>query len=77
MNDHDHEFAELVDAMKRDHNPPPDVPRDRMWARIEARREFMRDSLGIDLHPDVLPFSNLPAYLPPLLLRPTSRWSPW
>ena len=25
---------------------------------------------GIDLHPDVLPFSNLPAYLPPFLLRP-------
>jgi len=40
------------------------------WARIEARRAFMRDSLGIDLHPDVLPFSNLPAYLPPFLLRP-------
>jgi len=40
------------------------------WARIEARRHFMRDSLGIDLHPDVLPFSNIPAYLPPFLLRP-------
>ena len=40
------------------------------WARIEARRRFMAESLGIDLHPDVLPFSNLPAYLPPFLLRP-------
>jgi hypothetical protein len=40
------------------------------WARIEARRAFMAESLGIDLHPDVLPFSNLPAYLPPFLLRP-------
>ena len=30
----------------------------------------MRDALGIDLHPDVLPFSNIPAYLPPFLLRP-------
>ena len=30
----------------------------------------MRDALGIELHPDVLPFSNLPAYLPPFLLRP-------
>jgi hypothetical protein len=39
------------------------------WGRITARREFMRDSLGIDLHPDVLPFSNIPAYLPPFLLR--------
>ncbi len=40
------------------------------WGRIEARRTFMREALGIDLHPDVLPFSNLPAYLPPFLLRP-------
>jgi hypothetical protein len=40
------------------------------WARIRARRAFMRDALGIDLHPDVLPFSNIPAYLPPWLLRP-------
>ena len=40
------------------------------WARIEARRAFMRDTLGIQLHPDVLPFSNIPAYLPPFLLRP-------
>ena len=30
----------------------------------------MRDALGIDLHPDVLPFSNLAAALPPFLLRP-------
>ena len=41
-----------------------------MWARIGSRRSFMRDGLGIDLHPDVLPFSNLPAYLVPFLLRP-------
>jgi len=40
------------------------------WARIEARRDFMRDTIGIDLHPDVLPFSNIPAYLPPFLLSP-------
>jgi hypothetical protein len=40
------------------------------WQRIATRRAFMRDSLGIDLHPDVLPFSNIPAYLPPFLLRP-------
>ena len=31
---------------------------------------FMREALGIDLHPDVLPFSNIPACLPPFLLRP-------
>jgi hypothetical protein len=40
------------------------------WARIEARRAFMAESLGISLHPDVLPFSNIPAYLPPFLLAP-------
>ncbi len=40
------------------------------WERIQARRRFMSEALGIALHPDVLPFSNLPAYLPPFLLRP-------
>ncbi|MDQ2965478.1 MAG: aminopeptidase P family N-terminal domain-containing protein [Chloroflexota bacterium] len=39
------------------------------WERIQARRRFMKDALGIDLHPDVLPFSNIPAYLAPFLLR--------
>jgi hypothetical protein len=40
------------------------------WARIQARRGFMSKILGIDLHEDVLPFSNIPAFLPPFLLRP-------
>jgi hypothetical protein len=40
------------------------------WGRILARRRFMADALGIDLHPDVLPFSSIPAFLPPFLLRP-------
>ena len=40
------------------------------WGRIEARRRFMSETLGIDLHEDVLPFSNIPAWLPPFLLRP-------
>jgi Xaa-Pro aminopeptidase len=40
------------------------------WARIQRRREFMTNALGIELHADVLPFSNIPAYLPPFLLRP-------
>jgi hypothetical protein len=40
------------------------------WVRIQARRSFMEDSLGIRLSPEVLPFSNVPAYLPPFLLRP-------
>jgi len=38
------------------------------WARIQARRAFMADQLGIELHEDVLPFSNIPAWLPPFLL---------
>ncbi len=40
------------------------------WGRIQARRRFMREELGIALHEDVLPFSNIPAYLPPFLLSP-------
>ncbi|MGZ8502502.1 MAG: M24 family metallopeptidase, partial [Candidatus Limnocylindrales bacterium] len=40
------------------------------WGRTQARRRFMTEALGIALHPDVLPFSNLPGYLPPFLLRP-------
>ena len=38
------------------------------WARIEARRAFMTDVLGIRLKPEVLPFSNIPAFLPPFWL---------
>ena len=30
------------------------------WARVQARRRFMIDTLGIDLHPDVLPFRTSP-----------------
>src|SRR6185436_168337 len=41
-----------------------------MWRRIEARRRFMTERLGMELHPDVLPFSNLAAWLPPFLLDP-------
>jgi hypothetical protein len=41
------------------------------WARIQARRAFMREALSIDLHPDVLPLSNIPAWLPPFLLDTT------
>jgi hypothetical protein len=40
------------------------------WARIQARRRFMRESLAIELHADVLPLSNLAAHLPPFVLRP-------
>ncbi len=40
------------------------------WRRIERRRAFMDEILGIVLKPEVLPFSNIPAWLPPFLLAP-------
>ncbi len=40
------------------------------WGRIQARRDFMQNMLGVRLKPEVLPFSNIPAYLPPYLLSP-------
>jgi hypothetical protein len=43
----------------------PDV-----WARIEARRAFMGDVLGIRLKPEVLPLGNLAAAMPPYWLAP-------
>ena len=45
------------------------------WERILRRRAFMTHHLGIELHPDVLPFSNIPAVLPPFLLRPDRAMS--
>jgi hypothetical protein len=41
-----------------------------VWQRIEARRDFMRQELGIRLKPEVLPLSNMAAALPPFWLRP-------
>jgi hypothetical protein len=40
------------------------------WKRIEARRAFMIDTLGIKLRPEVLPFSNMAGWLPPFWLAP-------
>jgi hypothetical protein len=40
------------------------------WSRIVARRAFMTDRLGITLRPEVLPLSNMPAWLPPFWLSP-------
>lgn len=40
------------------------------WGRIQQRRQYMTDILGINLKPEVLPFSNIPAYLPPFWLAP-------
>jgi hypothetical protein len=38
------------------------------WQRITRRRAFMRNVLGINLKPEVLPFSNMAAWLPPYWL---------
>jgi hypothetical protein len=40
------------------------------WRRIEARRAFLADEIGIRLKPEVLPFSNLQGTLPPFILAP-------
>jgi hypothetical protein len=40
------------------------------WSRIQQRRTFMQETLHIKLKPEVLPFSNIPAYLPPFWLAP-------
>ena len=39
-----------------------------MWQRMQARRQFMSEKLGIGLHESVLPVSNTPAWLPPYAL---------
>jgi Creatinase/Prolidase N-terminal domain len=41
-----------------------------MWGRVQRRRVFMQDALGITLKPEVLPFSNLAAWLPPFWMSP-------
>jgi hypothetical protein len=41
-----------------------------MWGRIQQRRAFLKDAVGIELKPEVLPFSNIPGYLPPFWLSP-------
>lgn len=41
-----------------------------VWGRVQDRRAFMRDVLGINLKPEVMPLSNLASALPPFLLAP-------
>lgn len=41
-----------------------------MWRRIEARRAFMADKIGVRLKDDILPLSSTPLYLPPFWLKP-------
>lgn len=40
------------------------------WKRIQLRRKFLRDELGIRLADEVLPFSNFPAMVTPFFLTP-------
>ncbi len=39
------------EEMARTHNPPPEVPRDRMWARIDTARSDRRGVLQPDFTP--------------------------
>ena len=39
-----------------------------LWKRVQARRAFMREALGIALDESVLPLSNIPGWLPPWAL---------
>jgi hypothetical protein len=42
-----------------------------MLARCEARREFMRHTLGMDLDASVLPLANTAGLIAPYLLNPS------
>ena len=41
-----------------------------MWSRIQSRRAFMTEMLGIRMDDSVMPFSNTPGWLPPYALEP-------
>jgi hypothetical protein len=45
-------------------------------ARIDARRAFLRDKLGVDLPESILPLSNIPLALPPFWLAPDRLLAP-
>ena len=42
------------------------------FARCQARREFMINTLGLQVPEEVLPLSNIPAIVPPFFLNPTT-----
>jgi hypothetical protein len=39
-----------------------------LMSRVEARRAFMREKLGVELKPSILPLSSTPLCLPPFWL---------
>lgn len=51
---------ELQEALQQDYP--------QLWQRIIQRRNYIIDILGIEIHPTILPMSNLVGYLPPFLL---------
>ena len=44
------------------------------WTRIEGRRRFLADTIGIGLHETVLPLSNIPGWLAPYVLEPNNAF---
>jgi hypothetical protein len=42
-----------ISKMARRHNPPPEVPRDRMWAKIDAARADRREDIQKDTQKDI------------------------
>lgn len=42
-----------------------------VWERIQARRDYMIHTLGIQLKPEILPLSNINGYMRPYLLNKT------
>jgi len=44
------------------------------WNRIERRRAFMKEVVGMRLHEDVLPLSNTPGWLAPYVLEPANAF---
>lgn len=55
----------LADAALRD-ELAADYPG--CWERMQTRRRFMSEAIGIELDAGVLPLSNIPAWLPPFAL---------
>lgn len=46
-----------------------------MWQRMQARRTYLKETLGIRLSQDVLPMCSTVAYLRPFLLNKDSAFA--
>jgi len=47
------------------------------WIRMQMRRDYMKDVIGIDLKPEILPMSNMAGYYAPFFLNPTCGFKKW